>query len=61
MAGRHRKRREAQVPQQWDPHSLGIIDAQTHLEHVVTEQSLAAHRHSGRYPASAEPRSSRRV
>jgi hypothetical protein len=53
MAGQHSKRRgaQAQVPEQRGPRPLGITDAQTHLEHLVTEESLAAHRHSGRFLA----------
>lgn len=53
MAGRHSKRRgaHAQVPEQRGPRPLGITDAQTHLEHLVTDESLAAHRHSGRFLA----------
>lgn len=53
MAGRHSKRRgaHAEIPQQWRSCALGVTDAQTHLEHLVTDESLAAHRHSGRFPA----------
>ncbi len=53
MAGRHSKRRgaPAQIPAQRGPRPLGITDAQTHLEHLVTEDSLAADRHSGRFRA----------
>lgn len=50
MAGRHSKRpgARARIPEQRGPRPLGITDAQTHLEHLVTEESLAAHRYSGR-------------
>jgi hypothetical protein len=53
MAGRHSKRPGAhmQLPEQRRSYTLGITDAQTHLEHLVTDASLAAHRHSGRFPA----------
>jgi hypothetical protein len=30
---------------------VGITDAQTHIEHLVGEESMAAHRHAGRYLA----------
>ncbi len=50
MAGRHSKRRDAhaQIPERRGSRALGITDAQSHLEHLVTDESLAAHRHSGR-------------
>ncbi len=53
MAGRHSKRRraQAQIPAQRGSRALGITDAQTHLEHLVTDESLAAHRHLGRFLA----------
>lgn len=49
MAGLHSKRRgtQAQIPEPRKPRPLGITDAQTHLEHPVTDESLAAHRHTG--------------
>lgn len=54
MAGRHSKRprAHAHIPEQRRSCTLGITDAQTHLEHLVTHESLAAHRHSGRFPAT---------
>jgi hypothetical protein len=53
MAGRHSKRAGAQVgiPRQRGMRSLGVIDARTHVEHLVSEQSAAAHRHAGCYVA----------
>jgi hypothetical protein len=53
MAGRHNKRpgAHAQIPEQRRHCTLGITDAQNHLERLVTEQFLAPHRHSGRFPA----------
>jgi hypothetical protein len=53
MAGRHSKRRVAhpQVPEQWGPRPLGITDALTHVEHLVSDESVAAHRHMGLYLA----------
>jgi hypothetical protein len=44
MTGRHSKRpaAHAQVPAQRGPHPLGITDTQTHLEHLVTDESLGA-------------------
>lgn len=50
MTGRHRRQAErAQIPVQRRPRPLGIIDAQTHVEHLMTEESAMAHRHSGCY------------
>jgi hypothetical protein len=53
MAGRHSKRAGAQVgiPGQRRMRSLGVIDARTHVEHLVSEQSVAARRHAGCYVA----------
>jgi hypothetical protein len=52
MTGRHRLQAErAQIPVQRRPRPLGIIDAQTHVEHLVTDESAREHRHSGRYLA----------
>jgi hypothetical protein len=75
MAGRHSKRRaharipEQQTPGQRGPRPVGIIDARTYVEHLMTDEAVAAHRHSGRYLALcgaqvlaaslAEPRRSR--
>lgn len=52
MAGRHSKRRGPhRVPEQRGPRRLGITDAHTHVEHLVTDESAMEHRHSGRYLA----------
>ena len=53
MAGRHSKRPGVGVgiPGQRGMRSLGVIDARTHVEHLVSEQSAAAHRHAGCYVA----------
>ena len=53
MAGRHSKRAGAQVgiPGQRKMRPLGVIEARTHVEHLVSEQSAAAHRHAGCYVA----------
>lgn len=58
MAGRHSKRAaHAQVPEQRRPHpagvtdAMGITDAQTRVEHLVTDASASEHRHAGRYLA----------
>ena len=54
MAGRHSKRAggaHVRIPAQRGPRPLRITDARTHVEHLVTDESLAAHRHTGRYPA----------
>lgn len=57
MAGRHSKRvggPHVRIPAQRGPRPLRITDARTHMEHLVTDESLAAHRHSGRYLALCE-------
>lgn len=53
MAGRHSKHRDthAQLPEQRGPRPVGITDARTHLEHLVSDQSVRTHRHAGQYPA----------
>jgi hypothetical protein len=53
MAGRHSKRRRMRAPilERGRSRPLSIIDAQTRLEHFVTEQSLVTHRHAVRFPA----------
>jgi hypothetical protein len=52
MTGRHRRQAaHASIPVQRRPRPLGIIDAQTHIEHLMTDESARTHRHSGRYPA----------
>jgi hypothetical protein len=53
MAGRDSKRPGAHVgiPGQRGRRSLGVIDARTHVEHLVSEQSATAHRHAGCYVA----------
>jgi hypothetical protein len=55
MAGRHRRQSNAAhagIPdQRRGPRTVGITDAHTHVEHLVTDESAMAHRHSGRYPA----------
>jgi len=53
VAGRHSKRRgaRAQAPAQRGPRPLGITDAHTHIEHLVSDQSVAAHRHTDHYLA----------
>jgi hypothetical protein len=53
MAGKHSKRRgaHAQVSQQRGPRPVGIVDAPSGVEHLVTDASVMQHRHSGRYLA----------
>ncbi|MGH3766092.1 MAG: hypothetical protein ACRDTX_13250 [Pseudonocardiaceae bacterium] len=54
-AGRHRRRPDAayvRIPeQQRGPCPVGITDAHTHVEHLVSDESVAAHRHTGHYLA----------
>lgn len=53
VAGRHR--RHPHSLRVWIPEqrrcAVGITDARTHIEHLVTAESVAAHRHAGHYPA----------
>ncbi len=56
MAGRHNKRgTHAQVPEQRRPvgvtDAVGITDAHTRVEHLMTDASAMEHRHAGRYLA----------
>lgn len=53
MTGRHSKRRGAhgQLSVQREPRPLGITDAHTRVEHLVSDESVAAHRHTGHYLA----------
>jgi hypothetical protein len=54
MAGRHRRRRgdvPVRIPAQRGPRLARITDAHTHVEHLVSDESVMAHRHSGRYLA----------
>jgi hypothetical protein len=46
MAGRHRKRSglPVEIPQQRVSRPVGIVDAHTRVEHVVSDDVLAAHR-----------------
>jgi hypothetical protein len=56
MAGRHSKRPGVPVamPGQRGMRPFGVIDARTHVEHRVSEQSAAAHRHAGCYVAHCD-------
>ncbi len=50
--GRHRRQAaHTAIPAQRGPRPLGIIDARTHVEHLMTDESAMAHRHSGSYLA----------
>jgi hypothetical protein len=67
MAGRHSKhgRRRTQLPehhtlrafairipeQQRQPYQVGITDAHTHVEHLISDESVVAQRHKGHYRA----------
>jgi hypothetical protein len=54
VAGKHRRHPDGAhvwswIPdQQRGPRPVGITDAHTHVEHLVSEESVAAHRHAGR-------------
>ncbi len=54
MAGRHSRRVRsvpARVPMQHGPRWVGITDACTHVEHLVSDESVMTHRQSGTYLA----------
>lgn len=55
MSGKHRRQAHpvgVQIPQQQRRmRTVGIVDARTGMEHLVTDELLAAHRHAGCYPA----------
>lgn len=56
MAGRHRAASgrpawQVTIPAQRGPRPVGIADARDQIEHLVTDESFAEHRHSGRYLA----------
>jgi len=58
MAGRHRKRPglhvpipQQRIPQRHGPRPAAIVDAQSGVEHLITDASAMEHRHSGRYLA----------
>jgi len=52
-SGRHSKRPKmpARVPVQGAVRAFGMIDPHTRVEHLVLEESAAAHRRAGRYLA----------
>lgn len=53
MAGRHSKRGvHARIPEQRGPRPVvGITDARTQVEHLMTDASAMEYRHAGRYMA----------
>lgn len=54
MAGRHSRRTghvRVQIPAARGPRLVGVTDARTHVEHLVSHESAMAHRQSGRYRA----------
>jgi hypothetical protein len=51
-AGRHRRgAMHPPVPSLHQHRPMRIVDARTSMEHLVTDESVAAHRHAGRYLA----------
>lgn len=46
MSGRHRRQTHGdhRIPQQQASRPVGIVDAHTHVEHLVPAEVLAAHR-----------------
>lgn len=51
MAGKHRRGAVRAIPAQRSPRPLRITDARTQVQHAVTDESVAQHRHAGRYRA----------
>lgn len=54
IVGKHRRQRHAahsQVAAPRGPRLIGITDARTHTEHLVSEATLAARRHAGQFLA----------
>ena len=50
--GKHRRQAgHAGIPGQRGQCPVGIIDARTHVEHLVSDESAIAHRHRGHYLA----------
>jgi hypothetical protein len=49
--GKHRRQVHVRIPGQRVQRPLGIIDARTHVEHLVSDESAIAHRHRGHYLA----------
>ena len=50
--GKHRRQAlHAGIPGQRGQRSVGIIDARTHVEHLVSDESARAHRDRGHYLA----------
>jgi hypothetical protein len=52
MAGKHRRgaAHRPAVPVR-APRHIGIVDSRTHVQHLMTHEVAAAHRHAGRYLA----------
>lgn len=53
MTGRHRRRLTSPAPAaaKHRPRPLSLVDAHTHIEHLISDESVAAHRHAGNYLA----------
>ena len=54
IVGKHRRQPHAapsQVAAQRRPRLVGITDARTHTEHLVSEATVAARRHAGQFLA----------
>ena len=52
MAGKHR-RGVAHRPAApaWAPRPIEVVDSRTHIQHLMTHEVAAAHRHAGQYLA----------
>jgi hypothetical protein len=50
--GRHRRgATHPPMPSAHQHHLTGMVDAETSVEHLITDESAVAHRHAGRYLA----------
>jgi hypothetical protein len=51
MAGKHRRGAVHRPAPTRAPRHIGIVDSRTHIQHLMTHEIAAAHRHAGRYLA----------
>jgi hypothetical protein len=51
MAGKHRRGAAHTPAPTRAPRHIGIVDSRTHIQHLMTHEVAAAHRHAGQYLA----------
>jgi hypothetical protein len=51
MAGKHRRGAAHRPAPARGPRHIGIVDARTHIQHLITHEVAAEYRHAGRYLA----------